>query len=163
MPDPLLDVSTIDLNKTLMGRAEIDEYLPQRYEFQQVDRIVLIDETAQICAGVQEITAEKFWAKGHFPGNPVMPGVMQCETAAQIVCIANKIFCKMDKSSLVGFAGLEEVRFRGMVKPGDKFLVVAKALRASPRMAKYQCQGFVDGKMVFEGIVLGIPLPSPVK
>ena len=88
-----------------------------------------------------------------------MPGVIMCEAAAQL---SSYYVQKHDllKAKMVGFGGLEEVRFRDPVVPGDRLVIACKLLKARPRrMLICRFQGFVGGTVVLEGIIKGIPLP----
>ncbi len=91
MPPPLLvDLSTIDLNKVVISKAEILKGNPQRYEFEQLDSIVHFDAEKQILVGVRDIRADEWWVRGHIPGRPLFPGVLMIEAAAQLAGLFSK-------------------------------------------------------------------------
>ena len=93
------------------------------------------------------------------PGYPLMPGVMMCEAAAQL----SSFFChyiNLNESDFIGFGGMEDVRFRGMVKPGDRLVLVSKATRVHRRQTIFETQGFVETNMVYHGRIIGVPLAN---
>jgi 3-hydroxyacyl-[acyl-carrier-protein] dehydratase len=160
--DILLDPATVDLNRVIADIEEIRRYNPQRYEFEQLTAIVLEDLTTHTCAGYKDVTHDEFWVRGHMPGMPLMPGVMMCEAAAQL---ASYFSLKHDLlgGGTVGFGGLEEVRFRDPVIPGDRLLVVVRLVKVRRgRMIVCDFQGFVRDAMVVEGVIKGVPLPGDI-
>lgn len=161
MPDrePILDPSTIDFANVVADIEDIRRCIPQRFEMEQLTAILIADLESRICVGYKDITDSDFWVRGHMPGMPLMPGVMMCEAAAQLAAYLvgkHRIF----EDSVLGFAGLDDVHFRGTVQPGDRLLMMVKQLRFRSRaMITCQFQGFVDNEMVFEGKLKGVPLP----
>ena len=100
--------------------------------------------------------------RGHMPGYALMPGVIMCEAAAQLC----SFFCGhvgISGEGFVGFGGMEDVRFRGQVRPGDRLVLVAKATRLHRRQPLFECQGFVEGNMVFHAKIIGVIIPRPEK
>ncbi len=157
---PILDPASIDYSRVVADIEEIRRYNPQRFEFEQLSAIVHEDASTTTCAGYKDITHEEFWVRGHMPGMPLMPGVMMCEAAAQL---ASYFTLKYDLlgAEVVGFGGLEEVRFRDPVIPGDRLLVIVRGIRVRRgRMIVCEFQGFVRDTMVVEGIIKGVPLPA---
>jgi 3-hydroxyacyl-[acyl-carrier-protein] dehydratase len=159
-PEAILDVSSLDLSQVVADRAAIRSVNPQRFELEQLDAIVLLDPENQIVAGYKDVRSDEFWTRGHFPGRPVMPGVLLCEAAAQLCSyyvISQHI---IDDGQIMGFGGLENVRFRNVVKPGDRLVLVSKGLRLHRRQSQFTVQGFVNGTMAFHADVIGVPLPA---
>lgn len=157
--DLIIDVTEIDLNTVIASIDEIRKLNPQRHEMEQLTAIVYEDHGRGICVGYKDVGRDEFWARGHMPGMPLMPGVIMCEAAAQL---SSYYVQKHDllKAKMVGFGGLEEVRFRDPVVPGDRLVIACKLLKARPRrMLICRFQGFVGGTVVLEGIIKGIPLP----
>ena len=153
----ILDPSQYDLNNVVADIEEIRRYNLQRFEMEQLTAICYEDAETHICVGYKDL-ADEFWVRGHMPGMPLMPGVIMCEAAAQLssyYCTKNKLI-----SGVVGFGGLEEIRFRGIVRPGDRFVIVSKLLRARRGFITCEFQGFVDDNMVCQGIIKGISLPT---
>ena len=92
------------------------------------------------------------------PGMPLMPGVIMCEAAAQVAATTRSKAKLMD-AEMVGYGGLEDVRFRGVVRPGDRFVIVARLLKVRRSMLTCEFQCFVAQNLVCEGILKGIALP----
>ena len=155
----IVDPATLDCDHPLVGIEEVRELIPQRGLMEQLSGIVLDDPEAGIVAGFKDLTAEEFWVPGHMPGMPLMPGVMMCEAAAQVcsyfVAKHDLLGCEM-----LGFGGLDEVRFRGTVRPGDRMVIAAQQLkvrRGALIRCRFECS--VRGELVCEGELRGIPIP----
>jgi len=154
----IIDLSEIDLSRQVAGIDEIRKYNPQRFEMEQLTAIVLEDTERNICVGYKDISRDEFWIRGHMPGMPLMPGVIMCEAAAQL---SSYYVQKYDllKATMVGFGGMEDIRFRDPVVPGDRLVIACALIKARPRrMLKCRFQGFVRNELVVEGTIKGIPL-----
>jgi 3-hydroxyacyl-[acyl-carrier-protein] dehydratase len=156
-PELHLDPSSLDLSRVLADQESIRRLIPQRFEMEQLTAIVLIDPALQLFAGYKEVRADEFWVRGHLPNYPLLPGVLMCEAAAQL-CSFYIMSQGFLQRGFVGFGGLENVRFRGQVRPGDRLVLIGKALRLHRLQMRFNVQGFVDSKMVFEGDVLGVAM-----
>ena len=157
--DLIVDLTQIDLTQVYAGIDEIRKYNPQRYEMEQLSAIIMVDEEKDICFGYKDLTDQEFWVRGHVPDLPLMPGVVMCESAAQISSYYTQRFDLLG-AEMVGFGGLEEVRFRDMVVPGDRFYVACQLIRVRRnRMIVANFQGYLEGRVVVEGRIKGIPLP----
>lgn len=122
----------------------------------QLDGILLMDEDRAV--GFKDVTAEEFWVRGHFPDKPLMPGVLICECAAQLSSFF-ALKMKMVDSGYVGLGGMERVRFRGPVVPGDRLTVMLKKGKVRRNRLFYSdFQGFVDQTMVVDGVIKGVAL-----
>jgi 3-hydroxyacyl-[acyl-carrier-protein] dehydratase len=158
VPKPLiLDFSEYDVHKVIADIDEIRRYNPQRYEMEQLTAICFEDRDRAICVGYKDLGPDEFWARGHMPGMPLMPGVIMCEAAAQLASFYARKFNLME--GLVGFGGLEEVRFRGVVRPGDRFVIVSRLLKLRRSIMTCEFQCFVNQGVVCEGILKGVALP----
>jgi 3-hydroxyacyl-[acyl-carrier-protein] dehydratase len=155
-PAALADLRQIDTSRVLVDIEGIRRVNPQRFEMEQLTAIVHIDREQHIIIGYKDVGDDEFWARGHMPGFPLMPGVIICEAAAQLTAFYCSTLNIME-GDFLAFSGLENVRFRGPVKPGDRLVLVAKATRISRRSMHSHVQGFVNQKMVFEGDILGMP------
>ena len=155
----ILDFSEYDVNHVLADREEIRRYNLQRFEMEQLSAVIYADTERLICAGYKDITDDEFWVRGHMPTIPLMPGVMMCEAAAQLSSYFAQKYDLLG-CQVVGLGGLEEVRFRGTVVPGDRLVVVVQSLKVR-RNAMILCrfQGFVRENLVVEGKIMGISLP----
>lgn len=155
----ILDPTEYDLNHVVADIEEIRKFNPQRYELEQLTAIVFDDLERGVCVGYKDLAADEFWARGHMPGMPLMPGVIMCEAAAQL-CSFHSQRHNLLQAEMVGFGGLDGVRFRGVVVPGDRLVVAAKKLQLRPmQMLTCQFQCFVRDNLVCEGKIKGIPLP----
>ncbi len=154
-PPAILDISTVDLTHILADKAKIRTILPQRFEMEQIDAIVVCNREVGLVIGYKDVSADEFWAKGHMPGMPIFPGVLICESAAQI-CSFHALTETVIGGDFVAFGGMENVRFRAMVKPGDRLVMVAKAGKINRRQMNYAVQGFVGKTLVFHGDIIGL-------
>ena len=156
-PEVHFDPASLDLQRVLADREAIRAVNPQRFEMEQLNAVVHIDPQQHIVAGYKDVGADEFWVRGHMPGYPLLPGVLMCEAAAQ-VC---GWYCKtvgLLEGDFIGFGGMENVRFRAPVRPGDRLVLVAKGLRLHRRQTQFNVQGFVGTTMVFHGDIIGVPM-----
>jgi len=124
---------------------EIMEILPHRYPFLLVDRIIECDDEKRI-VGIKNLTFNEQFFQGHFPGHPVMPGVLQMEALAQVAGILlNKLFGGEGKISY--FAAIDNARFRRPVVPGDQLRLEVDIIKAKPRLSKVHAKAFVGDQL----------------
>ena len=155
----ILDFSAYDLNHVVAGIEEIRRYNPQRFEMEQLTAIVYDDFERGIVVGYKDLTPGEFWVRGHMPGMPLMPGVIMCEAAAQL-CGYHVQRHNLMGAAMIGFGGLDGVRFRGTVVPGDRLVIAAEKLQLRPgAMVRCRFQCFVREQIVCEGQIRGIPIP----
>ena len=134
--------------------AAIMKSLPHRYPFLMVDRIVSIrgDEFA---IGIKNVTYNEPQFLGHFPGNPVFPGVLMIEGMAQtagVICM--HAIGWQDRKTLVYFLTIDQAKFRKPVVPGDILLIEAELIRAKGSVGKANCRCIVNGEVVSEGVLM---------
>ena len=127
---------------------DIMQMIPHRYPFLLVDKITEC-VSGKYSKGYKNVTMNEEFFQGHFPNNPIMPGVLQIEAMAQ--CSA-PILLTMDsyKNKLALFAGIENARFKGMVRPGDRLDFEIELVKVKGPISKSHGKGFVDGKLVVE-------------
>lgn len=131
---------------------QIMEMLPHRYPFLLVDRVLELEAGVRIKA-YKNVTMNENFFQGHFPGQPIMPGVLIMEALAQ----AGGIFVVQSLDIVSGeklflFTGIEEVKFRRPVVPGDQLMLEASVVRRKMNIWKMQGKATVDGQLVAEGI-----------
>ena len=126
-----------------MDREALMGILPHRGNMLLIDEAEIIDGVAH---GKKRITGEEFFLDGHFPGNPIVPGVIQCEILAQSVCVLLKD-AVAGKAVTTLYTGLDKVRFKNQVKPGDLFETECKIVKNKGPFYWAQGKGYVDGKL----------------
>ncbi len=156
--EPLIDPGTIDTKNPIRDVRDIRTHNRQRHDMEMLSGISLLDMEKQLIAGYKELSEDDFWVRGHIPGRPVFPGVLQIESAAQLTSYYYMESIGNPPDVFIGFMGVTDVKFRGFVKPNDTFIIVAKAVEIRRRRCKFACQGFVKDKMMFEGTILGAPM-----
>ncbi len=160
MPPPLLfDLLQIDLNAPpVFDKEAVCRANPQRFEMQQLDSILWCDQEKSQILGYKDVTDKEFWIRGHIPGRPLMPGVIMIEAAAQLCSFFVKQICK--EEGFVGFAGIEEAKFRSTVEPGQRLYLLGRVIKYKPRKkgthVTMKVQGVVGDTMVFEATVSGM-------
>lgn len=129
------------------------EILPHRYPFLMVDKIIELEPAKRI-VGVKQVTANEPYFPGHFPGMPIMPGVLQIEALAQVGAILALHEMEDRASKVPLFSGIENARFRRPVVPGDTLLLEVNVLRGGRKIQKMQGTATVDGHIVTEAELL---------
>lgn len=134
--------------KLSFDTMQIMDMIPHRYPFLLVDRITEC-VPGKYAKGYKNLTMNEGFFQGHFPGNPIMPGVLQLEAMAQ--CSAPILLC-LDayKGKLALFAAVENARFKSIVRPGDKFEMEIELVKLKGPIGKCHAVGYVDGKVVVE-------------
>ena len=128
---------------------EIMKHLPHRYPFLLVDRILELEENRVV--GLKNVTINEPFFQGHFPSEPVMPGVLVLESMGQVagMMIASRQGCE---DQLLILTSMEDVKFRRPVRPGDQLLTEAVMLKLRGRMGKVKAVARVDGELAAEGV-----------
>lgn len=134
----------------VMDIKGILDILPHRYPFVLVDRILEL-EIGKAIVGLKNVTINEPYFQGHFPGEPVMPGVLILEGMAQAgALLAYKSIPDTIGSKLVYFAGLDGVRFRKVVRPGDQIIYRLEIIKLKSKLSKMSGWAHVDGQLVAE-------------
>lgn len=139
--------------QTTFTVEEIQDLLPHRYPFALVDRI--IDYVpGEKAVGIKNVTINEPYFPGHIPGKPLMPGVLQIEAMAQVGGVILTLLPGM-RGKFFAFGGIDKVRFRRPVVPGDQLIMTVELLSLRRnRIAKMQGQGLVDGQLAVQGEML---------
>ncbi len=137
----------------MMDVVAIQGILPHRYPFLLVDRILEIEPGKRI-VGIKNVTVNEEFFQGHFPGKPVMPGVLIIEAMAQVGGVLLLMDVENRQDKLVYFMGIDEARFRKPVVPGDQIRFELEVLRLKASVCKLQGKAFVDGALVAEAVIM---------
>jgi 3-hydroxyacyl-[acyl-carrier-protein] dehydratase len=156
-PLPILDPAGIDTSQIVADREAIRAINPHRYEFELLDAVVLCDLETLLFAGYVDLSPDDWWTRGHIPGRPLLPGVLMIESAAQL---SSYVYHQVFKGSdvFIGFAGVNNVKFRGAAEPPCRLLLAGHAKQAKPRRVITDIQGFINNTMVFEAEITGMPV-----
>ncbi len=155
-PNPIIDTDTVDPDQIAYDLDDIRSINRQRYEMEQLDGILRIDEEDEICIGIRHVRDDEFWVEGHVPGNPLLPGCLIVETAAQLCSFYHGH--QSDDDRFIGFGGLEDVRFRAPVKPGNDLIVASEVIEIRSRRMKFRTQAFLLPRIVYSGVIIGMPM-----
>ena len=128
---------------------EIMKILPHRYPFLLVDKIVEM-EVGKSIVGIKNVSINEPFFPGHFPGHPVMPGVLVIEAMAQISAILAYSSDESIRSKITYFVGIDKARFRKPVMPGDQLRFEIEAIGCKRGIWVFDAKAFVDGKLVTE-------------
>ncbi len=135
-----------------MAVEEIVAILPHRYPMLMVDRIV--DMTSDSVIGIKNVTVNEPYFVGHFPGFPVMPGVLIIEAMAQVAGVLVATLAPHTRGKLMFLASVEDAKFRRPVVPGDQLRIEMKMIRLKTTIAKMQGAATVDGQPVAEATLM---------
>ena len=157
--DLLIDPALLDYDQVVADVDEIRRYNPQRFEMEQLTAVIYEDLEEYACAGYKDIGRDEFWVRGHMPDMPLMPGVIVLEAAAQLCSFFSQKHDLLG-AAMIGFGGLEKVRFRAPIIPGDRLLLICKMTKVRPgRMIVCRFQAVVGETLVVDGMLKGIPIP----
>ena len=131
---------------------EILGFLPHRYPFLLIDRIVEFEPTKRLVA-IKNVTINEPYFQGHFPGHPIMPGVLVVEAMAQAGGIIMLAEIPDREKKLVVFTGIERAKFRRPVTPGDQLRIEVDVLAFKLRAGRIEGKAFVDGKLACQAIL----------
>jgi len=147
----------VDLSHIVADQEAIRRVNPQRFEMEHLTAIVRVDPEKQLAVGYKDVRPDEFWVRGHMPDYPLLPGVLMCEAAAQL-CSYFTFTQGILERDFIGFGGMEDVKFRGPVHPGDRLVLIAKGVRVHRRQTIFNVQGFVGNTMVFHADIIGVPM-----
>ncbi|WP_371381779.1 3-hydroxyacyl-ACP dehydratase FabZ [Sporomusa aerivorans] len=132
----------------MLSATEIQEIIPHRYPMLLIDRIIEL-EPMKRAVGIKNVTINEHFFLGHFPEKPVMPGVIILEAMAQVGGVA-MLYPEEYRGKLAFFAGMDRVKFRKPVTPGDQLYMVAEIIKLRGMVGKVWAEAFVEGQIVAE-------------
>lgn len=133
----------------MLTNIEIQNIIPHRYPFLLIDKVVEV-EPGKRAVGIKNVSVNEPFFQGHFPGNPIMPGVLIVEALAQTACVAG-LMLEDNKGKLGVFTGIESMKFRRQVVPGDVLKLEAEFLAFKMGMGKAKVRATVEGEVAAEG------------
>jgi 3-hydroxyacyl-[acyl-carrier-protein] dehydratase len=152
-PQLLFDISGIDMSRIECDQEEIRRVNPHRGDMEHLNGIIWIASDVGQMVGYKDVRTDEFWVPGHIPGRPLFPGVLMIEAGAQLACFYTKKYCGW--KGFIGFSGLEEVRFRSVVAPPCRMLLLGQKLWERHHRVNCRIQGLVNGSICFEATITG--------
>ncbi len=141
-----------NLTENILYAQDIMERIPHRYPFLLIDRVTKIKE-GTYGEGIKNVTMNEPFFQGHFPGYPVMPGVLIVEALAQLGAVV-LLSCEEHKGKTAFFAGIDKLRFRRQVVPGDQLKMEVEIIKIKGPIGKGRVKATVDGQLAVEGEVM---------
>ena len=133
----------------ILSTEEVLNYIPHRYPFLMVDKVKINTANASKIVGYKCVSGNENFFQGHFPGAPIMPGVLIIEAMAQTSCVMFLSKPEM-KNCLAYFMSIDKAKFRKPVKPGDVLELRAEIIKDAGKRGKVKGEAYVDGKLVAE-------------
>ncbi|NQU50843.1 MAG: hypothetical protein HQ519_19495 [Planctomycetes bacterium] len=161
MSTALIDPKDFPADQVVLDLEGIQNLIPHRYEFTQFHSILHWDDEKKLVVGYRKAQDTEFWERGHIPGRPLLPGVLMVEAMAQVGVVQGFArFGMKEYHDWIGFAGVESVRFRGAVGPGEDLWIAGILQRVNPKRGYIKWNGQVirgDGALMAEATILGMP------
>ncbi|EOD00727.1 3-hydroxyacyl-ACP dehydratase FabZ [Caldisalinibacter kiritimatiensis] len=136
----------------MLSNIEIQELIPHRYPFLLVDKIIEL-EPGKKAIGIKNVTINEPFFQGHFPGNPLMPGVLIVEAMAQVGAVA-VMTLEENKDKLAVFTGIDKVRFKKQVRPGDTLRMEVELITMKRGIGKAQAVAYVGDEIACKGTLM---------
>ncbi len=155
-PEPLADLASLDLSRTIVTHEEFYSILKHRGTFAVIDGVLHHDAPTSTVVGYKDITDDQWWCSDHIPGRPIFPGVLMVEASAQLGTWEFYQHHPETRDVFLGFTGINRTRFRAVVEPPCRLIFVGHLSRVRSNLFTYVSQGYVDGNLVFEGEVKGM-------
>jgi len=155
-PTLLFDIDKLPLDQVIHTAEAIEQVNPHRHPMRILDAIAWENEALTHAVAYHDVRDGEFWVPGHIPGRPIFPGVLMIEAAAQLasfMCLR-----RLPEHDFLGFAGVDDVKFRGQVLPGHRLYILMEQKEFRRRRCVCDTQGVVEGEIVFEGEITGMPM-----
>ena len=133
----------------MLNKEQIESIIPQRDPFLMIDEVEEY-QPGEYCIGYKNVTGDEYFFKGHFPGNPIMPGVLITESLAQAGAVAI-LSLEENKEKNALFAGIDKMKFKKMVVPGDKLKLEVRIIKRKGPIGVGEAIATVDGKIAAKG------------
>ena len=139
--------------ETVLDSRAIQQIIPHRYPFLLVDRIIELTPNERI-VGIKQVTINEPFFEGHYPGMPVMPGVLIVEALAQVGAIYALSQMPDREQKLPLFSGIDSARFRRPVRPGDTLMLIVTPIRVGARVQRMRGEATVEGQLAAEAEIM---------
>lgn len=136
----------------MLSNIEIQKIIPHRYPFLLVDKIIELEEGKR-AVGIKNVTINEPFFQGHFPGNPIMPGVLIVEAMAQVGAVI-VMTLEENKGKLGVFTGIDKVRFRKQVRPGDTLRIEVEMIAIKRNIGKAEAVAYVGDEVACKGVLM---------
>ncbi len=144
--------TSIEKRKPVLEVDDIEKVIPHRFPFLLVDRIIELEEDKRVI-GIKNVSSNEWFFQGHFPGRPVMPGVLIVEAIAQVAGVL-MLSKKENHGKLAFFMSIEQAKFRRAVRPGDQLVLKVEVSRLKSRVGQIQGKAYVDDKIACEATLM---------
>lgn len=151
---PIVPVELWNLDRVVLGLDAIRESNQQRFEMEQLTAITFLDPESGRIVGYRDVGDDEFWVRGHIPGRPIFPGVLMLEALAQLTSLY--VARAIPDLGFIGFGGVDGVKFRQTIVPGDRLVLLGRSVEIRKRRAVFDTQGWVGDRLAIEAQITGV-------
>lgn len=151
----VIDLGAMDLSRVSMTREQMEPFLPHRHEMALLNHVVWYSPDFKEGVALKRVRDDEFWVRGHFPGRPLLPGVLQLEAGAQLAAFLYNLAVP-EKPLTPAFTRIEHCSFRSMVQPGDDFYLLCKEVKRTRRGFTCDIQGVCNQRLTFDARIQGL-------